>query len=1409
MFDVCKADGAGVYTSTADALTSLSRWSAANRDSAFQNTERVYARDEATRLENERRYREENERFISFGTGEASVAQAAFAAYGPQAASCKKHLYDVADSTRKLVLSEEPGMVSKESTDAARLYVRLIDRAVNARYAAEMTARELAWDIARKDLYDKQMAWREAGSLIVSRGRDDFDDGLALIRQRLDAWQKQFGSELETRRTTWNLHHASMQEQKLDWVARATSAADEAATAAMLALVGIDADEAVRHVDSMLVTRMDFQTGADAAYDEAMNQAGIAGMSAALLCLSSPALDPVLRRGMAGIGSWNTGQIMVAAAGFAQKAQSNLAGVQARLMAANAREAANVALVSLDDSLRMANESIDESMNETFVSGGKWKREGSSYIKDVVVHSTVSEPFITEHASVDAFAFYVMSPWTMKTDLSDATLSAMDHTGIRALIEKAQHELRLKSDELFGSDEDNSVDAIAARTAIVRVTRKEKQKVETRTVEWINDEGLPESRDVDVYDMVDVFDHEVRQILGAGRFGGHVGYSPVARVGVDPDESETTIFQAPGKGELGRMMATYIYFSMKEGKGWSAAAMPLYEKHLWDDRGAIVQAPSIRILADLGLTIAAGALSGGLGAVAMNLVDDVLFGAMDMAGGYKAWEEAGLDFGKKAVGSFLGYSNTQFYGKALSSLSGMNTLNRVVGKTMLSGMSGIGNTMSAGVLSSVRLGYTDDGLVSGLSFDTDALKTSMFSESSLASILGGMAGAAFDTSCSGSSAYSNKVFGGLKSLGSMAITEGTRYATHLGFSSARGLGGQEMMHDAWVHDGGITLDVANVGSILETIGVLGGVLGDGYSPMDRELYTVMSRSLGAASVSLTLGSDGPTLSLGGGGYNLLDMALSTGKGLFIDKSLSAYTKGKGAWLEESLKAAYGYGDTAMEETLMRITLGKDTLMFAGGDGKAMTSLGPDMNRMIRLSVPGDRIEDRLDVAVSLQHEAWRDGRAGSAEGQSMETRAAARAHSAMAMRLLGSDEYGYDALSLFAGNNTYRNDLFHAYRGDFNAYVDEAYDSSDDLWRLTRNGTLLNDGRARLLQEILNDDGSKGWRLIEGSEAEESTAGALVHYLGADRAMALLGGSMYDMSHYDDATLQDVLNLDEVDLRIVRNNPAEAERIIAGASAEQRNRLLGEAIMKQGGISWNAQAGSWLGVGVGLALSELPLHGDASIRSIGPGIYSRYSITSEIERMEGAYAVWMNGQKGDIGAGNTRVSFTKWDIDTGEQLATIVGGGAWNSVDNSYGQLDSHGNPIGADQPYQLLFGPLLQGNTLGQGSLDLRLALANHINYTDPFIISNSTNIAGESIGVQGTRVGYPQDLRWLMHSTITGSSDGCIVYQKIPDATNHYDELVKQLRSWGMYTGYNIEGTLFDASKYPYQAGCKKGSW
>jgi len=53
-------------------------------------------------------------------------------------------------------------------------------------------------------------------------------------------------------------------------------------------------------------------------------------------------------------------------------------------------------------------------------------------------------------------------------------------------------------------------------------------------------------------------------------------------MGGDPDQGEASLFQAEGTGELGRLMAKYIYWSIKEGKGWSEANKPVYEKDLWD-----------------------------------------------------------------------------------------------------------------------------------------------------------------------------------------------------------------------------------------------------------------------------------------------------------------------------------------------------------------------------------------------------------------------------------------------------------------------------------------------------------------------------------------------------------------------------------------------------------------------------------------------------------------------------------------------------------------------------------------------------------------------------------------------------------------------------------------------------------
>ncbi len=447
--------------------------------------------------------------------------------------------------------------------------------------------------------------------------------------------------------------------------------------------------------------------------------------------------------------------------------------------------------------------------------------------------------------------------------------------------------------------------------------------------------------------------------------------------------------------------------------------------------------------------------------------------------------------------------------------------------------------------------------------------------------------------------------------------------------------------------------------------------------------------------------------------------------------------------------------------------------------------------------------------VLLVHEAYRNGLDDGALGQALETERALLGHIGAAAELGAA--YGLGALGGELAGELLALSL--AGGGDYGALsrVLARYDCSDDYWKLTKEGVLLNDGKARLLVEYCTDDGDPSWREVEGSEGEGSVSAALVRYLGADRALGLLGGSVNDFSLYDDQTLRDVLNLDDQDIKAMRRNPAEAARAVMQATALQREKLVGEALMKGAGIVWmDGRDGSatvgWLGAGAGIALTDGQIRGMAAIRSIGPGLYERYSITAELERREGAYQAWINGQKGDLGDGNTRLSFTKWDIDTGEAIGTIVAGGAWNSVDNCYGQV-VNGQAIGVDNRYQILGGPLVQGSTIARGPLSMRWSLdGSNPDWGDVMILANTYTIAGEPILADG-RGGWRRDNdRWLLHMTKNGSSEGCFVSMASDDAKK---DLFMYLKSWGLYQGYSIDSYLYDNNDFAYRYSYKKGRW
>ena len=1341
-----------------EALSALATWSRVSRDDSLGGLEAAYAEDDVERVEAGEIYNAVYAAFIAGRASEEDLALAANAAFGPGAASAKTHVSNLETVLREGSLSGESAAGS-EGFDAARQYSTLSARAVSLRYDAELSAREAEWTCDRQELYERWLAWRRAGELLLSRGESDFDAAFERLESEAGSWAERFAEAYSIKAAAWDYAYADSLEAKRDWAARATMAVDGAASEAIVAMLGVDAAAAGRKLTSFAVTGFDFEDSSYGAYERVIGGSGLArlGESLEAWSLSAGGLSAKVRAGLAGGRVWESGSILAAAADFALSANESLAGIQAGIMASELGRSIEKAKVSLVDRIAYANRGFDDDMNGLFVADGAWRRDGTRYGKDVVVHSTVGQAFITERVEVPVFAYFELSPWSLGDTLSEASLRGSGASIARARMASAQAAVEEKGREVFGAGD------------------------------------------------------------GRGTFGEHVGTSPERLADANPDDGIECFFSDAGSGELGRLMSALVYWSVVEGRGWAEANKPIYDKDLWDDRDDWLEAPTLREVADVGVSVVTGLATGGIGALAMNLADDMLFGALDGLCGYTSWAEASLSFGKKAVGSLANYGTAGLFDGAIASVAGLGTLRSGFDAAVLSGARGFTELASSGLVSSVKLDYEADGSLVGLSIDKDRFVESVFGEGAIAGLVGSMAGAACGSSMDYGGAFEDAVWSGFTDLASIAATESASYATHLAFSSYRGVSGAALFEDAWSHSAGISLNVANARSVLGVAGFLGAVFGDGYDAAARMESERVASSFGSIGLSISIGSGGVAGSLGGGGYDLIDIGTSIGKGLAFDASLGRFAADRGSTLRGALETAYAFGDLAAEETVWRLIAGQDELRFDSLAGKAVTVADGLGNRTITVSPAGD---DRgqtamLELAIGLQHEAWRNGRDDGAIGQAYETLSAVTAHTELAMRLAGSSEFGGAMIGLMGLDSIFGADIAHYSGGSFTSYVAEAYDSIGDNWKLTMDGRLLNDGRARVLAEILNDDGSPGWVEVDGSAFESSTAAALVAYLGEARALELFGGSVYDASRYDDQTLQDVLGLDPVDVKAIRRSPSEAASVIALASDESRRRLLGEALMKGAGIVWDASAqggnGAWIGEGLGLSLTDGEIHGSAALRSIGSGAYERYSITSEVERGYGAYDVWMDGVKHSLEGGLNRLSYTKWDIDSGEQLATLVAGGVWNTVDNSYGQLNAAGVPIGTDVRYSLLDGPTIQAYTIARGSFVSRWSLLGSRKFEgqDVLILSDATTVAGERLDSAGKRVGYPYDDRWLIHSTDWGSSDGCLVYSKTQANVNYYEVLMAQLKSWGLYQGYAIAGILSDESDFVYGGGYKEGTW
>jgi hypothetical protein len=1038
----------GTYSTVSSALAALMQWAASEEEKNRQALENRWAADSQKRLQYEAVYNKAAEDFIAGKIDDQTLRNTAGAAFGTEAAALKNHLENLRRQNLKDLglMPDYSSDYFREFSELGSEYVSLAVRTLDSRFGAELAARETEWNEQRRDIAEKYQAWNEAAAKLMENGRNDWKDGILKMETAYKRWHTNFTEEHARISNEWADAYLAGLEEKEQWLQLASEAANQASSEAFLALVGAGAERMSRALDTREPLGIrNAVPETEKLLTGLLNSAGIKNAASALSALNAAAdLSPAaVRRGMGGVSLWDARIVKTAASDLARQTNAELAGREAKKLAYNARQAAEEAVNALAARVDSANTGFREKMDKTFIFNGLWRKSGSTYIKDIIMGSTLFEPLITETKTVEAYRDYRMEPVELKTNLNEESLAGLDHFAITALIRNMYLEIDAAADGIFGNG---------------------------------TDERLP---------------IDAERFLSPGKFGAHIGYGPAAKPGNEMGKSLNSMFYDQGIGELGRLMTQFTYWAVIDGRGMAEHAQAPWDKRMWDDRNSGFEAPSLRTTAKIAgavvLAVASAAatpFSGGASltgllavsalTVAVNTTDELVFGALDIAGGYKTFDEVGFQYGKalltssiSAIGSaaFSGISlvsdgffaaGNGIIGTAANAVS--STAAKAAVQTTLTGAQAAATGIINSTINGVTYNHND-----GWGFSTDTFNS-------------GLKGTAVSIASSMTS----------------TLTSGTLKAINSGFAEEK-------------LEGFNLLNKNNLGKLNNTLGALTGqgirsAMGEDFTLnlLNTSLFTNERVNTGLLELSISRNGSAK-MNLGTDGADVgINTVISSIKGAMVwnvNNRIAGYT-GKNVFKEDAaLRAQYGYGGSAQKDQLWEILKGKTILQAVSDNDRGYNAETVLVNgkRVVNINhyQSGMSFKDQMRMALILGHEAYRDGVV-TADNY-LETQRAVLGHTMMADRMLA----GGEKLTLDANLVNDLNAYFAANGNSdaFNGYVDRSYDSSADYWKLTRDGKLEYDGFA-----TLRDADGNVIRSIKdmGLKSDNSIEGALLYLLGVN-----------------------------------------------------------------------------------------------------------------------------------------------------------------------------------------------------------------------------------------------------------------------------------------------------------------------
>ena len=1033
-----QAESGGKFADIPSALDGLLEWARNTEDRNKAALETRWLNDAQAQQTNEKKYLAAVDAFFAGTVDAKTLKTAAENAYGKNAAAWKNHhdnVYAVLLNDISMYPNAKFDFYSEFSILRDEITV-LTAKTLENRYRAELAAREIEWNLTMRDIAEKYNEWLDSAAQIIENGRTDWIAAAEKMENAYKQWRINFQNEYNRVSGEWAEAYLAGLEDKGKWLEQAASAVNQASAESFLLLVGTEGERLSRFMD----TREPFGIRnavpeAETLMAELLKSSGIANMYNAFGSINniSNTASTLVKRGMGGVTVWDAALARTAAVDLSKKTNAEIADMESRKLAYNIRLVIDEAIKNLTASVDSANQNFRNSMDDMFIFNGLWRKTGNSYSKDIVKGSTLFTPVISTSVFVDGYKNYKMEPVSLQTKLDESYLERLDTMAIRGLLEDVYIEIGTIAEEIFGISED------------VKIIENS---------------------------------YGGKREQSPGKFGAHIGYEPIVKPGNEIDIVNDSIFYDSGAGELGRLMCSYIYWSIIDAKGMAELNIPAWDKRIWNDEGSSFKSPSVRstfqVVSAIAAIVVSAVLTYGasipatIGIMALSVgistSDDLFLGTLDVASGYKTFGEAGFEFGKTLLtetassvvsGLFSGIGGV---GSALGNgltKTAMSNANTTIGKVMVQTAMTGAQTLTTGLVTSAINGITYSRY-GGLGYSGEMFKA-------------GMKGTLTNT---------------LSSMTNI-FTSGTLQAINSGFSSEKLTGFNNS-------------NKADIGKLNNLFGSLAGqgvnyALGDDFTLNILNFGLFTGGKFNSGLLELHLGRDGTTMNIGTDGANIspenLAAALRGAQVWNVNSNIGRYVKNNYFDSAIALRAQYGFGDSTQRGQLWDILNGRTGIWInTGGDLSAETTI-VDGRRMINLSGYLQRMseEEQMRLAVLLGHEAYRDGIVTG--DNNLETRIATLKHTEMALRMI------LDGQQLAFDDNLIRDIIAYSQGMDFfNAYVDNYYDSSADYWKLVydneRNAFLEYDGLADIYDQY-------GVFLV-GTGINDNLIESLIKYLDSD-----------------------------------------------------------------------------------------------------------------------------------------------------------------------------------------------------------------------------------------------------------------------------------------------------------------------